>query len=190
MRIENPRWRDTENGILAENTRVIKVFIRYPEEEKVFPFIIDKITDSRDNNFQVMKKVEATGLAFAELGKTGYKLELNDQTIKNDWKENTEALPTINYWLDKVFPNEKDADGKITRWLTPWSYEIRMDWSGYNDGDMRARDKIYEDIHITSWNLTAGTEANTKTLIPGAISTLEEKARIIECQESNRYNIT
>lgn len=190
MRIENPRWRDTENGILAENTRVIKVFIQYPEEEKVFPFIIDKITDSRDNNFQVIKKVEATGLAFAELGKTGYKLELNDQTIKNDWKENIEALPTINYWLDKVFPNEKDVDGKITRWLTPWSYEIRMDWSGYNDGDTRARDKIYEDIHITSWNLTAGTEANTKTLTPGAISTLEEKARIIECQESNRYNIT
>ena len=77
LRVENPRWRDTENGILAENTRVIKVFIDYSNNQVVYPFIIDKIIDKRDSNFQVMKEVEASGLAFAELGKTGYKLELN-----------------------------------------------------------------------------------------------------------------
>ena len=185
MRVENPRWRDAENGILAENTRVIKVFVQYPDGEKIFPFIIDKITDTRDNNFQVMKQVEASGLAFAELGKTGYKLEFSQQTIEDDWEENDEVLPTMNYWLDKVFPNEKDSDGKITRWLTPWSYEIRMDWSGYVDEDARAADKMYEDVHVSSWNLSADNE-----LEPGAISELEEKSRIIDASESNRYNIT
>ena len=28
-KLENPRWRDTENGILAENIRVLKVFVDY-----------------------------------------------------------------------------------------------------------------------------------------------------------------
>ena len=54
LRVENPRWRDTENGILAENTRVIKVFIDYSNNQVVYPFIIDKIIDKRDSNFQVM----------------------------------------------------------------------------------------------------------------------------------------
>ena len=186
MRVENPRWRDTENGILAENTRVIKVFIDYSGNQVVYPFIIDKITDKRDSNFQVMKEVEASGLAFAELGKTGYKLELNEQTLKNDWKTDDTILPTLNYWLDKVFPNKKDDSGNIIQWLTPWSYEIRMDWSNYIDADQRAANKMYEDIHTTSWKLSQDKTA----LVSDGISELQEKARLVDCAESNRYNIT
>ena len=186
LRVENPRWRDTENGILAENTRVIKVFIDYSNNQVVYPFIIDKITDKRDSNFQVMKEVEASGLAFAELGKTGYKLELNEQTLKNDWKTDDTILPTLNYWLDKVFPNKKDADGNVIQWLTPWSYEVRMDWSNYIDADLRAANKMYEDIHTTSWKLSQDKTA----LVSDDISELQEKARLVDCAESNRYNIT
>ena len=80
-------------------------------------------------------------LAFAELGKVGYKIEFRDQTIKDDWETNENLLPIINYWLDKVFPNKRDENGKITDWLTPWSYEIRMDWSSYTDANERAADK-------------------------------------------------
>ena len=55
-RIINPRWQDTENGILAENTRVLKVTIQFSEtDQKTFPFIIDKITDKRDSHFSVYK---------------------------------------------------------------------------------------------------------------------------------------
>ena len=186
LRVENPRWRDAENGILAENTRVIKVFIDYSGNQVVYPFIIDKITDKRDSNFQVMKEVEASGLAFAELGKTGYKLELNEQTLKNDWKTDDTILPTLNYWLDKVFPNKKDDSGNIIQWLTPWSYEIRMDWSNYIDADQRAANKMYEDIHTTSWKLSQDKTA----LVSDGISELQEKARLVDCAESNRYNIT
>lgn len=186
LRVENPRWRDTENGILAENTRVIKVFIDYSNNQVVYPFIIDKIIDKRDSNFQVMKEVEASGLAFAELGKTGYKLELNEQTLKDDWETDDTILPTLNYWLDKVFPNKKDDSGNIIQWLTPWSYEIRMDWSNYIDADQRAANKMYEDIHTTSWKLSQDKTA----LVSDGISELQEKARLVDCAESNRYNIT
>ena len=168
----------------------MKVYIQYPDETKVYPFIIDSITDGRDSDFKVLKQVKCSGLAFAELGKVGYKIEFSDQTIKDDWEINENLLPTINYWLDKVFPNKRDENGKITDWLTPWSYEIRMDWSSYTDANMRAADKVYEDIHITSWALEESSGATSKTLIPGAISTLEEKSRLMEASNSNKYNIT
>jgi hypothetical protein len=70
-------------------------------------------------------------LAFAELGKIGYKLELNSHTLETDFSEDDTVVATIDYWLDKIFPNEKDENGIIVKWLTPWCYEIRMDWSGY-----------------------------------------------------------
>ena len=72
----------------------------------------------------------------------------------------------INYWLDKVFPNEKDENGKIINWLTPWCYEIRMDWRNYANGDKRLSSKIYEDDYITSWGIEKETvDENTGELI-------------------------
>ena len=65
-----------------------------------------------------------------------------------------------------------------------------MDWSSYTDANERAADKVYEDIHITSWALEEGSDATSKTLIPGAISVLEEKSRLMEASNSNKYNIT
>lgn len=69
LKMENPRWGDIKNGILAENTRILKVFLEEDGETKVYPFIVDKITDKRDSHFSVYKEIEANGLAFAELGK-------------------------------------------------------------------------------------------------------------------------
>ena len=68
---------------MAENTRILKVFLKNGEEDKIYPFIVDKITDKRDSHFSVYREVEASGMAFAELGKTGYKLELNSHTIES-----------------------------------------------------------------------------------------------------------
>lgn len=134
-------------------------------------------------------------MAFAELGKTGYKLELNSHTIESVQKEDIEILPYIDFWLDYVFPNEKDKNGKVIKWLTPWCYEIKMDWSHYAV-EGRLSNKIYEDSYVTSWgvkdaltdeygNITtaAGLEAQ------GVESGLE-KARYINCTNSNKYNIT
>lgn len=231
-RVLNPRWQDAENGILAENTRVLKVTIQFSEnDQKTFPFIIDKITNKRDKNFSTYKEITGNGLAFSELGKIGYKLELNANTLETDFAKDNTTVATINYWLDKVFPNEKDENGIITKWLTPWCYEIRMDWRGYLeelsntfiDGGTAAqlekfdfynsrtseydeekmknwlsvnagtsgplyqgRDetRIYENPHVSDWAVS-----NNK-LRPVAVENFTEKARYIDCANSNKYNIT
>lgn len=230
--IINPRWQDAENGILAENTRVLKVSIQFSENEtKVFPFIIDKIVNKRDKNFSVYKEINGNGLAFAELGKQGYKIELNSTILEQDFAKDDTTLASIDYWLDKVFPNEKDENGIITKWLTPWCYEIRMDWRGYFDqlsdtfidggtaGQIEgysfynSRDSRYLDKEMVNWLLiNAGTSGplyqlrdesvvyenpyvenwdiiNNK-LSPIQVTNFREKARYVDCYNSNKYNIT
>ena len=233
-KVINPRWKDVQSGILAENTRVLKVTIQFEgeKEPKVYPFIIDKIVNKRDKDFSVYKEITGNGLAFAELGKLGYKIELNSTVLEQDFKEDSGTLATIDYWLDKVFPNEKDENGMVTKWLTPWCYEIRMDWRGYleepsnvwldggeagqydnydfydsknsqwtdeekiknwltiNSGTsdilykLRDEDKIYEDPYISNWAVINGS------LRPVAVEPFVEKARYVDCKNSNKYNIT
>ena len=156
---------------------------------KVYPFIIDKITDRRDSHFSIYKDIEASGMAFAELGKQGYKLELNSHTLETDYEKDPKTVATVDYWLDKVFPNERDAAGNVVKWLTPWSYEIRMDWSHYSAKD-RLSSKVYEDPYIGSWTLDEGEGATQAMLRPGELVVGEEKARYIDCKNSNKYNIT
>lgn len=189
LKTENPRWSDIKNGVLAQNTRVLKVFMQTENETKVYAFIIDKITDKRDSHFSVYKEIEANGLAFAELGKQGYKLELNSHTLETDYEKDNNTVATIDYWLDKVFPNERDNSGKIIKWLTPWSYEISMDWSHYSAKN-RLSSKIYEDPYISSWTLDEGNGNTEPRLEPGSREEGKEKARYIDCKHSNKYNIT
>lgn len=231
-RVINPRWQDAENGILAENTRVLKVTIQFSEDDiKTFPFIIDKIINKRDKDFSTYKEITGNGLAFAELGKIGYKLELNAHTLETDFAKDDTILASIDYWLDKVFPNEKDEDGVVTKWLTPWCYEIRMDWRGYfeqlsdtfidggtagqlegynfynsrtaewteekmknwlliNAGTSgplyqgRDETKIYENPYVSNWTVSGNK------LRPIAVESFIEKARYVDCMNSNKYNIT
>lgn len=190
LKVENPRWTDINKGILAENTRVLKVFLKSGEETKVYPFIVDKITDKRDSHFSVYKSITASGLAFAELGKQGYKLELNSHTLETDYEEDNTVVATINYWLDKVFPNERDASGNVVKWLSPWCYEVKTDWRQYTTGADRATNKIYEDPYISSWGIVAGTDNTASALVPKEYDVGQEKARYIDCSNSNKYNIT
>jgi hypothetical protein len=94
---------------LAENTRVLKVFVIEEGETKVYPFIVDKIIDKRDSHFSVYKEITASGLAFAELGKTGLRLELNKDVVELDYKKDKNTVATLNYWLDKVFPRDESG---------------------------------------------------------------------------------
>ena len=99
----------------------------------------------------------------------------------------------MDYWLDKVFPNEKDADGKIIKWLTPWCYEIRMDWS-HHSALNRSSNKMYEDSYVASWGIDATYDDNgnitSEKLVSRGFEVGQEKARFIDCKASNRYNIT
>lgn len=172
---------DSVYSVLAENTRILKAFVRFDDKVKIYPFIIDKITDSRDDNFSVYKQVSANGLAFAELGKVGYKLELTQDTLELEVEKDNTIVPTINYWLDKVFPSEKDANGKVKRWLTPWCYEVRTE---YYESD-RVAGKVYDEEYVNNWNV--GSDG---TLTAASYEPTREKARIISCKDSNKYNIT
>lgn len=185
-RVLNPHWEDVISGVLVENVRILKAYMIINNRTRVFPFIIDSIIDKRDAHYSVYKEISASGLAFAELGKVGYKLELNQNTAERDFEKDETVVPTIQYWLDKVFPNVKNEDGAITEWLTPWCYEIRMDWSSYWAGSDGKYDntKIYEEPYIDSWKEQDGS-INPSGFVYG-----EEKARYLDVSGSNKYNIT
>lgn len=172
---------DSVYSVLAENTRILKAFVRFDDKVKIYPFIIDKIVDSRDDNFSVYKQVSANGLAFAELGKVGYKLELTQDILELEVEKDNTIVPTIDYWLDKVFPSEKDASGNVTRWLTPWCYEVKTE---YYESD-RVAGKVYDEEYVNNWNV--GSDG---TLTAASYEPTREKARIISCKDSNKYNIT
>lgn len=172
---------DSVYSVLAENTRILKAFVRFDDKVKIYPFIIDKIVDSRDDNFSVYKQVSANGLAFAELGKVGYKLELTQDILELEVEKDNTIVPTIDYWLDKVFPSEKDANGKVKRWLTPWCYEVKTE---YYESD-RIAGKVYDEEYVNNWNV--GSDG---TLTAASYEPTREKARIISCKDSNKYNIT
>lgn len=186
QKVINPRWENEASVILAENTHVLKVFIQQGDNLKVFPFIIDKITDRRDSHFSVFKEVEANGLAFSDLGKVGYKLELNSHTLESDYEKDNTVVATIDYWLDKVFPNTKDSNGNIVSWNTPWCYEIKMDWSYFSSE--RDSTKVYENSYTGSW--IYDPNISPTELIPNGTVEGKEKARYINCINSNKYNIT
>jgi hypothetical protein len=151
----------------------------------VYPFIIDEIIDTRDEHYATYKEIKANGLAFSELGKVGYKLELTEAIINSDLEKDSNTVATIDYWLDKVFPNVKNGNGEIIEWLTPWCYEIRMDWKNYLDAVERENTKIYDDAYTSSWTID-----KYNNFISQEITSSREKARIINCVNSNKYNIT
>lgn len=70
-----------------------------------------------------------------------------------------------------------------------------MDWSQYTVSG-RAANKIYEDSYVSSWTIKEGTTDNNgniitaDTLAPVDFEEGLEKARYIDCQNSNKYNIT
>lgn len=146
--VENPRWYDVKHGLLMQGLRKIKVI--FTDENEVFEFLVVNIDEKHDTNGSLYCSVEASGLAFQELGKKGYKISLSPDDYLNDclefyekieqdakiynwtaeeFSKQQEKVPinNINYWCDKVFAN------------SDWYYTIQMDWGNY-DG------YIYEKI--------------------------------------------
>lgn len=209
--VDNPLWYNVSKGYLLVNLRKIKVILNKGEEgEEVFEFVIHKAEDVHRGG-QLFCEVEAEWLVFEELGKIGYKLNLNydeyiadvDKKTENS-SESFEMLPTLNYWADKIFANSN------------WTYSIQMDWSGYDgnidfkegtfeiydyanetdvnreklnasrqENGLRRRDKVYEEEYVSSWR--AGAEDK---LIPQSVVGFQEKARLPEIEKSNLFNIT
>lgn len=83
--IENPLWYNTTNGNLMENLRKVKVIFHKGEpREAVYEFVITKITETHEG-FEKMCEIECEGLAYNELGKTGYNIELSQDIYEIDY---------------------------------------------------------------------------------------------------------
>ena len=115
-KVENPIWYNTQNGNLIEGMRKVKViFNKMTADEKVFEFIIIKVTEKHEGDIATCE-VECEGLAFHELGKVGYKLSLsqdNFEWVYKEWSEkgtwtkydgtiaDYQPLQTLQYWCEK-----------------------------------------------------------------------------------------
>lgn len=181
VKVENPLWHNVINGILIANMRKIKlIFDKHGVREKVFEFIILKTTERHESD-QLFCDVECEGLAFHELGKIGYKLELNADEFELDhknWEESdkTEAEPvaTLQYWNNKIFSNRRD-----------WGYEVRMDYREEIGREGLSSEKVYEDRYVASWTVVDDQIQPTRWELG------KEKARTtFDIKESNIYNIT
>ena len=127
---ENPIWYTVRDGVLMVNMRKIKVIFnktfgsaeqKQAAGERVFEFLITKITESHEEDNPTCQ-VECEGLAFHELGKQGYKIELSsdvfydrDNTYYNGdtdgsmiWYDNLHQphadcpRATVDYWMNDL----------------------------------------------------------------------------------------
>lgn len=186
---ENPIWYTVRNGNLIANLRKIKViFDKGGENEKVFEYIINNVKEEHEG-YSKYCEVECGGLAFHELGKQGYEIELSqaiyDKDVQ-DWKENpTDTMPinNINYWIEKVLAGSN------------WIYDINMDWSLYDgitgsraNNGVRQRTKVYDQPYISNWTLN---KTNSELVANSTVTDIDklEKRRIVEKSQSNRYNL-
>ena len=186
--IENPIWYNVRDGILIANMRKIKViFNKTTQDEEIFEFIITKITESHEGKTKYCE-VESGGLAFHELGKQGYNINLSHDDFLAEyekWDTNEEKkiedkpIENIDYWIKKVLQDSN------------WDYEIQMDWSAFqvdNENEGWDSHKIYNEPYISSWVY----QEENESLIPENIVIKKEnleKIKAVESSESNRYNL-
>lgn len=101
-RIINPMWARTRDAELLANLRKIKVVfhpVENGEKEQVYEFVIVSKTDKHTNG-TLECQIKCEGLAFRELGGTGYKLSLTQDDFLveyNEWANRlNEPLERLN----------------------------------------------------------------------------------------------
>jgi len=135
-----------------------------------------------------MCDVECEGLAFNELGKIGYKINLSadnffvdhDNWYENDGRAATEPRPTVQYWCEKCHLAPIPTGVGETLDPNKWYYDIRMYWPS-NTSAIRLSNKIYENEYVSSWS---------DSLVATKIEAMREKERTVSVENSNIYNIT
>ena len=181
---DNTVWyNELRNAGLSNEQKVKLIFDKNKKDSngnyihKIYETIITNIEEKRDGQ-KLLCNVTCSGYAFKWLGKTGYNIVMDSETVLlEEEKNDTTIYPNINYWMDKVFPKNEDGS-----WATDWGYEVRMNYGGI--GTNRDSSKIYEDDDIVSWSET------DDGLKPIYNSEPIEKQRFPNISESNRYNIT
>ena len=210
--IENPNWYNVQQGLLIMGLRKIKIIFNKGEEfniedeemrakvrsSNVFELLITKVTDTHEED-RLICSVECEGLAFHELGKVGYKVNLSQDNFlldKAEWDECTstpkywtkrngeqcfeEPAQTVQYWCEQC-DLERVPDDETLMQSNKWYYTIQMNWGSFGYSSDRSPEKVYEEEYISSW---------TNNLAPNTIEEYREKYRPVEASESNLYNIT
>ena len=197
-RVVNPIWYNTTNGNIIANMRKIKVILNKGAVdddgnsiERVYEFLIVKVEERHEKD-QLFCDITCEDLAYNELGKVGYKISLSSDKFLdeyNKWCENpgSDLKPeaTLQYWCNQ-FLTSAPADGEPIN-PNKWYYAVQMDWSAYGDVfGQRATDKVYEEGYTSAWVL----DEDTNALIPQAEEQYREKARLVDAEESNIFNLT
>lgn len=204
--IENPIWEKVYANSPLLNLHKIKVIFdkEVASSDNVFEFMVDTVTESHMDGVLTCE-VKSTGLAFHELGKIGYKIvlspdefytryeawfadspaeRLQDETQAQydarvaEW-EAREPIANLQYWNEELLGLSPLTEDVMT--TNKWYYEIRMDWSGYDNTSYRDPHKLYEEPYVSDW---------TDSLRPKSVQKTQEKARLLESQNSNLYNLT
>ena len=193
--VENPNWSTIQEPNVIKGLRKIKViFNKSTPEQSVFEFIITNVLENHEGDVLTCE-VECEGLAFQELGKIGYKINLsmdNFELVYTDWLEHgywtkpdgstsqEEPLQTVDYWCEEAGLVKLPIDTSHISSRT-WYYDVRMSWTSMQDGASRATDKVYEEPYVSSWD---------NELYPLKVASYTEKARTVSIENSNLYNIT
>ena len=155
---ENPIWYNTQNGNIIANLRKIKVIInKWTEDEGIFEFVITSVQESHENDILTCE-LDCEGLAFHELGKIGYKINLSDDTfldVYSKWEETqtgTEPIENIDFWCGEYGIGLTKWADNITQNSTEWYYKVDMNWNSFVNGTARDSTKIYEEPYISDWN--------------------------------------
>lgn len=201
-RIENPIWYNTLNGNIIANMRKIKVIInKKTAVEAVYEFMIIKVEERHEKD-QLYCDVTCEDLAYNELGKIGYKLELSQELYEQEdyeWSQSdmaeNEPINNLQYWnshqlhlysINKngqiINDNGEVCDEQLQ--ANKWYYIVQMDWTAYANGANRDTEKVYEEEYTTSW-----AESGNK-LIANGTEPYKEKTREIDAKESNIFNLT
>ena len=216
---ENTIWYNTINGNIAVDMRKIKlIFNKGSDTEKVYEFLIVKVNE-RHVKDELFCDVSCEGLAFHELGKIGYKISLSAEDVNRDveqWEEedpeikiknedqilvykykgNTpeerlEAykaaypLATLQYWLNKFLLPEPEEGSNEEVSPNKWYYKVEMNYDAFEDRQNRNSSTIYEESYPASWDTT-----DDKKITVVRIEPYKEKARLVDLEESNIYNLT
>ena len=128
-KILNELWYSYKSGLIVANLRKIKVILnKDSDDEEIFELLITKVTEKHENN-QLSCNVECEGLAFQELGKTGYKISLTSDDFYLDdlqWFQGNQAeeppRATLDYWCKKFL--EPYPTNPIEVDPHKWYYEV------------------------------------------------------------------
>lgn len=181
----NPIWQDIYSAPALVGLRKIKViFNKQTDVEAVFEFVITKVTKVHEND-KPLCEISCEGLAFHELGKIGYKIELSTDVLveeNNEWykrrpkygtyssqeewqeAENAwaaeEPRETIDYWMHRVM--RLDPYPKIIK-TPPLSNELFDEFLIWSQEDQKYQYYTW-DSELKTWK-NSGLISSPKDVI-------------------------